>query len=69
MIIEHARETKTIVRPDMRCKVETVFIARAMEARKEGRYEMLYIVTMGMDDDTLASVPLHIAANGSLQVG
>ena len=30
---------------------------------------MLYIVTMGTDDDTLASVPLHIAANGSLQVG
>ena len=31
--------------------------------------ELLYIVTKGMDDATLASVPLHIAANGSLEVG
>ena len=30
---------------------------------------MLYIVTKGVDDATLASVPLHIAANGSLEVG
>ena len=30
---------------------------------------MLYIVTKGIDDATLASVPLHIAANGSLEVG
>lgn len=30
---------------------------------------MLYIVTKGRDDATLASVPLHIAANGSLEVG
>ena len=30
---------------------------------------MLYIVTKGMSDPTLASVPLHIAANGSLDVG
>ena len=29
----------------------------------------LYIVTKGTDDATLASVPLHIAANGSLEVG
>ena len=29
----------------------------------------LYIVTKGMNDATLASVPLHIAANGSLEVG
>ena len=29
----------------------------------------LYIVTKGADDATLASVPLHIAANGSLEVG
>ncbi len=35
----------------MRCKVETVFIARAMEARKEGRYEMLYIVNLVIDDN------------------
>lgn len=30
---------------------------------------MLYIVTKGADDATLASVPLHIAANGSLEIG
>jgi predicted peroxiredoxin len=31
--------------------------------------KMLYIVTKGTDDATLASVPLHIAANGSLEIG
>ncbi len=31
--------------------------------------KLLYIVTKGTDDPTLASVPLHIAANGSLEVG
>ncbi len=31
--------------------------------------ELLYIVTKGTEDATLASVPLHIAANGSLEVG
>jgi hypothetical protein len=31
--------------------------------------KLLYIVTKGADDATLASVPLHIAANGSLEVG
>ena len=30
---------------------------------------MLYIVTKGKDDPTLASVPLHIAANGALEIG
>jgi len=30
---------------------------------------LLYIVTKGIGDPTLASVPLHIAANGSLEVG
>jgi predicted peroxiredoxin len=30
---------------------------------------LLYIVTKGVNDPTLASVPLHIAANGSLEVG
>ena len=30
---------------------------------------MLYIVTKGTHDATLASVPLHIATNGSLEVG
>ena len=31
--------------------------------------KLLYIVTEGTDDATLVSVPLHIAANGSLEVG
>jgi predicted peroxiredoxin len=31
--------------------------------------KLLYIVTKGTDDATLASVPLHLAANGSLEVG
>ncbi len=31
--------------------------------------QLLYIVTKGAEDATLASVPLHIAANGSLEVG
>jgi predicted peroxiredoxin len=30
---------------------------------------LLYIVTKGENDATLASVPLHIAANGSLEIG
>ena len=30
---------------------------------------LLYIVTKGIGDPTLASVPLHIAANGSLDIG
>jgi predicted peroxiredoxin len=30
---------------------------------------LLYIVTKGVSDPTLASVPLHIAANGSLEIG
>ena len=36
---------------------------------EEGEIKLLYIVTKGTDDATLASVPLHIAANGSLEVG
>jgi predicted peroxiredoxin len=36
---------------------------------KEDVMRMLYIVTKGISDPTLASVPLHIAANGSLDVG
>ena len=31
--------------------------------------KLLYLVTKGTGDPTLASVPLHIAANGSLEVG
>jgi predicted peroxiredoxin len=30
---------------------------------------LVYIVTKGVDDVTLASVPLHIAVNGSLKIG
>lgn len=31
--------------------------------------KLLYIVTKGTGDATLASVPLHIAANGSIEIG
>ena len=31
--------------------------------------KLLYIVTKGSGDATLASVPLHIAANGSIEIG
>ena len=31
--------------------------------------QLLYLVTKGTEDATLASVPLHIAANGALEVG
>src|SRR5215207_444771 len=37
--------------------------------KKELEMRLLYIVTKGMGDPTLASVPLHIAANGSLDIG
>jgi len=30
---------------------------------------LLYLVTKGMDDPTLASVAPHIAANGSIDIG
>ena len=30
---------------------------------------IVYIVNRGVNDPTLASVPLHIAANGSLELG
>jgi predicted peroxiredoxin len=39
------------------------------KAWKEGAMQLLYIVTKGTSDATLASVPLHIAANGSLEIG
>ncbi len=31
--------------------------------------QVLYIVTRGAQDATGASIPLHLAANGSLEVG
>jgi hypothetical protein len=53
----------------MRCKAGTVFITGRWWLARRDVMKMLYIVSKGMDDDTLASVPLHIAANGSLEVG
>jgi predicted peroxiredoxin len=38
-------------------------------AGEEGAMRFLYIVTKGMSDPTLASVPLHLAANGSVELG
>jgi predicted peroxiredoxin len=37
--------------------------------KEDDEMRLLYIVSKGMNDPTLASVPLHIAANGSLEVG
>jgi predicted peroxiredoxin len=37
--------------------------------KKEYEMRLLYIVTKGMGDPTLASVPLHVAANGSVDIG
>jgi predicted peroxiredoxin len=46
-------------------------LASASSARvgEESQMRLLYIVTKGTDDPTLASVPLLIAANGSVEVG
>jgi predicted peroxiredoxin len=50
--------------------VETVLAVRRHEKlERRSTMRLLYIVTKGVDDATLASVPLHIAANGSLEVG
>jgi predicted peroxiredoxin len=38
-------------------------------AKEDDEMRLLYIVSKGINDPTLASVPLHIAANGSLEVG
>ncbi len=38
-------------------------------AKGADEMRLLYIVSKAMNDPTLASVPLHIAANGSLEVG
>ena len=34
-----------------------------------GRAETLYMATAGSSDPTRASIPLHLAVNGSLEVG
>jgi hypothetical protein len=41
--------------------------ARAM--RSEDRMKFMYVVTTGTDDPTKASLPLHLAANGSVELG
>src|SRR5919202_3917707 len=37
--------------------------------RSEDRMKFVYVVTTGTDDPTKASLPLHLAANGSVEVG
>lgn len=49
-------------------KVSGVYRAPKLHGR-EGEMKFLYIVNRGADDPTLASVPLYIAVNGSLEVG
>jgi len=43
--------------------------ATTEEEGEEGEMRLLYIVTKGVGDPTLASVPLHLAANGSVELG
>jgi len=46
------------------------FWARSCDAGQEVcGMKLLYIVTKGTGDATLASIPLHLAANGSIEVG
>jgi predicted peroxiredoxin len=35
--------------------------------RRRSRVQILYIATSGADDATRASIPLHLAANGSVE--
>ena len=37
--------------------------------REEDLMKFVYVVTTGTDDPTKASLPLHLAANGSVEVG
>jgi hypothetical protein len=37
--------------------------------RTEERRELVYVVTTRTEDPTKASLPLHLAANGSVEVG
>jgi hypothetical protein len=37
--------------------------------RSGNRMRFMYVVTTGTDDPTKASLPLHLAANGSVEVG
>jgi predicted peroxiredoxin len=41
----------------------------ARATRSEDRMKFIYVVTTGTDDPTKASLPLHLAANGSVEVG
>jgi hypothetical protein len=42
---------------------------RARAMRSEDGMKFVYVVTTGTDDPTKASLPLHLAANGSVEVG
>ena len=42
---------------------------RLEKVERRDAMRLLYVVTKGINDATLASVPLHIAANGSLEIG
>jgi hypothetical protein len=60
-----------LIRFSTPCRIERGAFA-GITGREFGRrsaVQLLYIVTKGTSDATLASVPLHIAANGSLEVG
>jgi uncharacterized protein len=39
------------------------------EIDQEDAMKFVYMVTTGTDDPTKASLPLHLAANGSIEVG
>jgi hypothetical protein len=60
---------------DIRCSMRTpgyIEFSRTEHreyAKEDDEMRLLYIVSKGINDPTLASVPLHIAANGSLEVG
>ena len=50
--------------------VERLASARSKKlGKEEDEMRLLYIVTKGMEDPTLASVPLHIAANRLPDIG
>ena len=58
-----------LIRFPVRCKVGIILRSERRKVERRDEMRMLYIITKGVDDATLASVPLHIAANGSLEVG
>src|SRR3712207_1209207 len=60
-----------LIRFSTRCRIGRDASARSTRNKlgRRGAMQLLYIVTKGTSDATLASVPLHIAANGSLEIG